>query len=158
MQPIKPEDLAKLSSAELGALLPQLISKINAQVKHITEQASQIDEHSRHIGAQSEKLANAERGIKWRDVKIADITFQLARLRAWRFGAKYERMNAEQRELFAEALAADIAGLETQLAALQSQAGEMGLQVLPTARPGARSAASLRECPAHPGAAGACRG
>ncbi len=57
--------------------------------------------------------------IKWRDAKIESITFQLARLKAWKFGAKTERMNAEQREIFEETLAADQASLEAQLAALQ---------------------------------------
>jgi transposase len=51
--------------------------------------------------------------------RIEKITFELARLKAWRFGAKSERMSAEQRELFAESLAADLASLEAQLAALQ---------------------------------------
>ena len=58
-------------------------------------------------------------GIKWRDAKIQSITFQLAKLKAWRFGAKTERMNAEQRDIFEETFAADQASLEARLAALQ---------------------------------------
>ena len=50
------------------------------------------------------------------------LTFELARLKRWKFGANSERMSTEQRELFAEALAADEASLEAQLAALQAQA------------------------------------
>ena len=37
--------------------------------------------------------------IKWRDAKIESITFQLARLKAWKFGAKTERMSAQQLSL-----------------------------------------------------------
>ena len=50
------------------------------------------------------------------------ISFQLARFKAWKFGAKTEAMNAEQRALFDETCAADQASLEAQLAALQPAA------------------------------------
>ena len=107
-QSIKAEDLKGLSSTELGAMVPQLLSY--------------IDEQSKHIGEQRKRLDSAQQAIKWRDAKIEQITFELSRLKAWRFGAKSERMTAEQRELFAETLAADQASLEAQLAALQATA------------------------------------
>ncbi len=64
---------------------------------HISEQASQIDEQAQ--------------AIKWRDAKIESLTLQLAQLRAWRFGAKTERMNPQQRSLIEETFAADQASL-----------------------------------------------
>lgn len=89
----------------------------------IPQLLSYIDEQSKHIGEQRKRLDSATQAIQWRDAKIEQITFELARLKAWRFGAKSERMTAEQRELFAETLAADQASLEEQLAALQATAG-----------------------------------
>lgn len=105
-QSLKTEDLKGLSSAELTALATQMLA-------HIGEQ-------SRHIEAQDKRIDSQAQGIKWRDAKIESITFQLARLKAWRFGAKTERMNAQQREIFEETFAADQASLEAQLAALQA--------------------------------------
>jgi len=104
----KADDLKGLSPTELTALATQMLA-------HITEQ-------SKHIGEQRKQLDSAAQAIKWRDAKIEKITFELARLKAWRFGAKTERMNAEQREIFEETLAADQASLEAQLEALQAQA------------------------------------
>ena len=75
------------------------------------------------IGAQAEQIASQAKAIQFRDAKIERITFELARLKAWKFAAKTERMNAEQRELFEETLAADQASLEAQLEALQAAAG-----------------------------------
>ena len=72
-----------------------------------------------HIGEQSKRIDSQAQGIKWRDAKIESITFQLAKLKAWKFGARTEAMNAEQRALFEETWAADQASLEAQLAALQ---------------------------------------
>lgn len=73
-----------------------------------------------HIGEQSKQIAEQAQAIKFKDVKIERIMFELARLKAHRFGAKTERMNAEQRQMFEEALAEDQASLEAQLQALQS--------------------------------------
>jgi transposase len=102
---VKNEDLRALSPAELSELAARMLAHIAEQSRHITEQSKRID-------------AQAQ-AIKWRDAKIESITFQLARLKAWKFGAKTERMNAEQREIFEETFAADHASLEAQLAALQ---------------------------------------
>jgi len=105
MHAIKAQDLRVLSIAELAALAAQMLN-------HISEQ-------SKHIGEQDKRIDSQAQAIKWRDAKIESITFQLARLKAWKFGAKTEAMNAQQREIFEETLAADQASLEAQLAALQ---------------------------------------
>ena len=104
---IKAQDLAALNPSEWAEVAAQLLAHIGEQSKHITAQARRIDSQAQ--------------AIKWRDAKIESITFQLARLKAWKFGAKTERMNAEQRSFFEETLAADQASLEAQLAALASQ-------------------------------------
>jgi transposase len=115
---IKSQDLKALSAAELTELAAQMLA-------HIVEQ-------TKHIGALDKRIGSQAQGIKWRDAKIESITFQLARLKAWRFGAKTEVMNAEQREIFEETFAADHASLEAQLAALQGNT--------PNATPGAGAA------------------
>jgi len=109
-RPPNTADLKALSPAELTQLAAQMLQHINEQSKHINEQ-------HRHIESQAQ-------GIKWRDAKIESITFELARLKAWRFGAKTERMNAEQRDIFEETFAADQASLQAQLDALQHSAAK----------------------------------
>ena len=105
---IKSQDISALNPSELASFAKQLLA--------------QISEQSRHIAAQDKRIDSNAQAIKWRDAKIERITHQLARLKAWKFGAKTERMNAEQRHLFEETLAADQASLEAQLAALQPSA------------------------------------
>jgi len=109
---------------DLHAIKAQYISALNpSEWASFAEQLlAQINEQSRHIAAQARQIDSDAQAIKWRDAKIESITFQLARLKAWKFGAKTERMNAEQRSIFEEALAADEASLEAQLAALQAAA------------------------------------
>jgi hypothetical protein len=68
-----------------------------------------------------QRLRRQDSEIKFKDAKIEKITFQLARLKAWKFGAKTEAMSAEQRRLFEETLAEDEASL---LALLRQAKGE----------------------------------
>ena len=102
---INAQDISALNPSQWASFAGQLLA--------------QISEQSRHIAAQAKRIDSDAQAIKWRDAKIKSITFQLARLKAWKFGAKTERMNAEQRSIFEETLAADEASLEAQLAALQ---------------------------------------
>ena len=71
---IKAKDLSGLSSEDFAKLAAQMLAYIAEQDSHIGEQRKQLD--------------SAAQAIKWRDAKIEKITFELARLKAWRFGAK----------------------------------------------------------------------
>ena len=101
-------DFKTLSAGELAVLATQMLAHIGEQRKH--------------IGEQDKRIESQAQAIKSRDAKIESITFQLARLKAWKFGAKTEAMNAEQRDIFEETLAADQASLQAQLAALHAAA------------------------------------
>jgi len=79
-----------------------------------------------HIGLQSQQIDSQAKAIEFNEARIQSILFELRRLKAWRFDAKTERMNAEQRQLFEETLAADQADLEAQLAALKAAAKDSG--------------------------------
>ena len=107
-------DLHAVKSQNLKALSPGNLADL------ATQMLAHIDEQAKHIDAQSKRIGSQAQAIKWRDAKIESITFQLARLKAWKFGAKTERMNTEQRDIFEETLAADQASLEEQLAALRA--------------------------------------
>ena len=106
---LQAQDLHGLSFGALAEMATQMLA-------HITRQRGQIDSQAQ--------------AIKLRDIKIERITHELARLKAWRFGARTERMSAEQRHLFEETLAADQASLQAQLEALQGPSGTQGLAVI----------------------------
>ncbi|PND39684.1 IS66 family transposase [Paucibacter aquatile] len=86
--------------------------------------AALIEQMRQHIAHQADELQRKDREIALREAKIEKISFELARLKRWKFGAKTEAMSAEQRRLFEETLAEDEAGLQAQLDALRAQATE----------------------------------
>ena len=101
-------DLQRLNAQELQGLSPSSLAEVAAQM--LTR-----------IGEQTKLIASQAQAIKFKDVKIERITFELSRLKAYRFGARTERMDAEQRQMFEEAIAEDQASLEAQLLALQGE-------------------------------------
>ena len=109
---LSPQDFVGLSPAAAGELAAKVLQHIGQQSQHIAQQGRQIESQAQ--------------AIVFKDAKIERITFELRRLKAWRFSAKTERMSAEQRQLFEETLAADQADLEAQLAALKATAKEPG--------------------------------
>ncbi len=87
-------------------------------------------------------IAERERAIHAHDLKIDKLTHELARLRRVHFNAKTEAMDAVQRGLFDEAMAADIAAVEAELEALRQPATSTprsrrkpGRRTLPDDRP-----------------------
>ncbi len=69
---------------------------------------------------QLDAIEQRDRTIHHRETKIAKLTAEIARLRRVQFAAKSERMNPDQRELFDEAMAADIAAAQSELDALRT--------------------------------------
>ena len=88
---LKDEDLQGLAPEAVTALAQQMLQRIRQQAHE----------------------------IQFKDAKIEKIMFQLAQLKAWKFGAKTEAMNAEQRRLFEETVAEDEASLQAQLGQLR---------------------------------------
>ena len=112
LRTLQTQDLRGLAPEVMTQLAQQMLGSLVEQSRFISEQSKQLDERDQRIAAQA-------RAIKFKDAKLEKITFELARLKAWRFGAKTEAMSAEQRQMFDETMAEDQASLQAQLLALQ---------------------------------------
>jgi transposase len=82
--------------------------------------AALIERLQQEIGRKQILIERQTREIAWRDAKLEKVSFELARLKRWKFGASSEAMNAQQRALFEETMAEDEASLQAQLAALRA--------------------------------------
>jgi transposase len=102
---LRPEDLKALSA--------------DAVTQLATEMLVQLASQARQIEQQQEAVQRREAEIRFKDAKLEKVTFELARLKAWKFAARTERMSAVQRQMFEETAAEDEADLEAQLQALQ---------------------------------------
>lgn len=121
-------DLKGLSPEAIGTLAERMLGKIREQGQHLQErderiadQANEIARKSIAIEQQADELQRKEAELRFKTAKLEKVTFQLARLKAWKFGAKTEAMSAEQRRLFEETMAEDEASLKAQLEQLQGK-------------------------------------
>jgi len=76
----------------------------------------------RKLAERDELIASQQRNLIYRQAKIDTLTAEIARLRRWKFGRSSEQLDPEQRALFEDALAEDIAAVEAQLEALTAPA------------------------------------
>lgn len=116
---LQPQSLQGLSPDAITALAQQMLA-------HIQEQDRQLQQREQRIEHQAKRIEQQTREIKLKDARLEKITFELARLKAWKFGAKTEAMSAEQRRLFEETLAEDEASLQAQLQKLQGELPPQG--------------------------------
>jgi len=80
-------------------------------------------------------IASRDRAIICKDAKISSLTAEIARLRRVQFAARSEKMDPEQRALFEETMAADIAAVETELESLQAPTPAKPPRNIPARRP-----------------------
>jgi len=101
--------LRDLQDHDLQGLTPEAVAALAQQMlQRLREQDRDIAQRDQHIERQASD-------IRLKDAKLEKLTFELARHKAWKFGAKSEAMSAEQRRLFEETLAEDEASLLLQL-------------------------------------------
>jgi transposase len=89
------QDLHNLKDEDLQGLPPEAVTALAQQMLQQIQRQAQ--------------------DIRLKDAKLEKLTFELARHKAWKFGAKSEAMSAEQRRLFEETLTEDDAALEALL-------------------------------------------
>ena len=101
-------DLPAANSSELSdetaALIAQLLQRLQDQEQQLAEHGRALAQRDQALAEREQLLQRKDREIALREAKIEKITFELARLKRWKFGAKSEAMNAEQRRLFEETL------------------------------------------------------
>jgi len=108
-------DAAHLSTITDPEILRALVAQKMAE---IAQRDRLLAEHDRLLAERDQRIAERDQAIRHRELRIEALTREIARLRRVQFGARSERMPAEQRSLFEETLATDIAAVEAELASL----------------------------------------
>lgn len=127
-----------LPPLNLQAPPPEAAARI-ARWQHVERQLALRDqalvERDSELGQVRDLLQRKERDIAWRDAKIEKITFELARIKRWKFGASSEAMNTDQRRLFEETIIEDEASLRAQLEQLRNEAAATAVNAKPKTPP-----------------------
>ena len=122
-------ELAATMLAQLAAKDEELVAKgeeLAAKDEELVAKEQQLSAKDRQLADKDELISRRDHELKLKGAKLEKVSFELARLKAWKFGAKTEAMNAEQRRLFEETLAEDEASLLEQLRRLQGELPPQG--------------------------------
>jgi transposase len=92
------EQIATMDAQQLRTLAAELINK---------------------VGSHEAEIERRDRELHRRQVKIDQLTHEMAVLRRWKFAARSEQLHGEQRSLLEETLDADLEAMQTELDDLQ---------------------------------------
>jgi len=126
--------------AELARFNPQpalanwITGAVGPLINQAQEQAAQALSEAARL---AEQVSRRDSELHAAQTKIQALTLELAHLRRMRFGARSEALSAEQRDLFQETLASDLAAAQAELAKKQAEASA-------TTEPEAPRAARIR--------------
>ena len=114
-------DLERLSPEATTALAQRMLGHIRQQRQHLQQRDERIALQAGEIAQQASEIERKDAELQFKTAKLEKINFELARLKAWKFGAKTEAMSAEQRRLFEETITEDEASLQALLEQLQGK-------------------------------------
>jgi transposase len=118
-------DFAQLSAIDdveaLRALVLEKTAELAARDAVLAAREAEIKTLDSAISEWTSAVGQRDEIIRNRDITIEALTFEIKRLRRVQFSARSERMDPEQRSLFDETIAADLAAVEAQLEALKAQ-------------------------------------
>jgi transposase len=114
-------DLEGLSPEAITALAQRMLGHIRQQRQHLQQRDERIAHQAGEIAQQANEIERKDAELQFKTAKLDKINFELARLKAWKFGAKTEAMSAEQRRLFEETITEDEASLQALLEQLQGK-------------------------------------
>src|SRR5438132_561319 len=124
-------DLEGLSPEAATALARRMLGHIREQQQHlqqrderIAHQAGELVHQAGEIAQQASEIERKDVELRFKTAKLEKVNFELARLKAWKFGAKTETMRAEQRRLVEETMAEAEASLQALLEQLQGKAAQ----------------------------------
>ena len=111
---------------------PALANWITGAVQTLVDQAQKDAAEATRL---AEQITRRDSELRFAQTKIQALTLELAHLRRMRFDVRSEALTAEQRDLFQETWASDIAAAEAELAKQQASAAPIDAQVPRAARP-----------------------
>ena len=107
-----PREWAQMDAEELRDLTAALIAQL-------AEREAQISERDAELSARAAQLARRDEELKRKQLKIEQLTHEMATLKRWRYGRHSEQLDAVQRSLLDESIDADIEAISLEIEVLR---------------------------------------
>ena len=113
--------LAQLNAKELRNLTATLIAQLSDREAKLAEREAQIIERDAELSARTAQLASRNEELKHKQLKIDQLTHEMATLKRWRYGRHSEQLDVVQRSLLDESIDEDIEAISLEIEALKEQ-------------------------------------
>ena len=131
--------------------LPRELAQMDAdQLRALTVRLSgQLAERDNRLSAQDAELIWRAEELKRKQLKIDQLTHEIATLNRWRYAKRSEQIDAVQRSLLDESIDADIEAVSLEIEALQEKVATPKAQPRRVALPAAFPRRDVRHEPEH---------
>lgn len=109
-----PRQWTQMNAEELRDLAATLVAQL-------TEREARISERDAQLSAREAQLASRDEELKRKQLKIDQLTHEMAVLKSWRYGRHSEQLDAVQRSLLDESIDADLEAISLEIEALQDK-------------------------------------
>jgi transposase len=124
-----PRQWAQMNAEQLRDLAATLISQLAERDARISQHDNQIGERDAAISARDAELsvkeaqlASRNEELKHKQLKIDQLTHEMATLKRWQYGRRSEQFDAVQRSLLDESIDADLEAISLEIEALRERA------------------------------------
>ena len=90
-------------------------------IAQLAERDAQINERDAELRTHAAQLASRDEELKRRQLKIDQLTHEMATLKRWQYGRHSEQLDAVQRSLLDESIDADIEAISLEIEALREK-------------------------------------
>ena len=105
-----PPDMAQMDAPELRDLTAVLFAKLQQRETELNERDA--------------KLSQRDEELKYKQLKIDQLTHEMAVLKRWRFAKRSEQLDAVQRSLLEESIDADLEAIDLEIQTLRQPASK----------------------------------
>ena len=113
-------ELTQMDADQLRNLTSTLLAELAERDVQISKQHAELSAQTAVIASRDQVIANRDQELKHKQLKIDQLTHEMAVLKRWQFGKRSEKLNPAQRSLLEETIDADLEAIERELEALQT--------------------------------------
>jgi transposase len=112
-------ELTQMDADQLRNLTSTLLAELAERDAQISQQHAELSAQTAAIARRDQVIANRDQEHKHKQLKIDQLTHEMATLRRYRFGRHSEQLDVVQRSLLDESIDADIEAIALEIEALK---------------------------------------
>ena len=113
-----PREWSQMDAQELRDLTTTLVAQLTEREAELTERNAQLNKLDAQLSAREVQLASRDEELKRKQLKIDQLTHEMALIKRWRYARRSEQLDAVQRSLLDESIDADLEAISLEIEAL----------------------------------------